>query len=75
MEPQESPLATTSHLLQLAGWPVCVGAGGVGAALEVALAVLDDVEMLIPCPALWTQYAWPSQKLVVQSVETAGFHA
>lgn len=47
-ELQVSPLATTSHLLQLAGWPVCVGAGAVGLAAEVAELVVDGLPLTVP---------------------------
>jgi hypothetical protein len=70
-EPQVSPDSTTSHLLQSAGWPSCVGAGGVG--LEALVVVVVVVPP--PSPEMPTQYAWSSQKLVVQSVLTAGFQA
>lgn len=45
IEPQESPLWTTSHLLQLAGWPVWVGAGGVGTLDEDDVVFVVDVVM------------------------------
>lgn len=75
MDPQLSPLTTTSHLLQSVGWPVCVGAGGVGAAVVEGL---DDEEVVVtpaPAPDAPTQYACPNQKLLMQFLETAGFQA
>lgn len=77
-EPQLSLSTTTSHLLQSDGWPVCVGAGGVGAAVGDGVEDLIDDGVVVttePLPDLPTQYACPSQKFVMQSLETAGFHS
>lgn len=65
-------------MLQLLGIPVCVGPGTttevdvVGVAVVVALDV--DVAMIVEVDTP-TQYASSAQKPVVQSDETAGFHA
>ena len=78
MDQQPSPSSTTSHLLQLAGWPVCVGAGAVGFVVVGFDDVVGSDDVLVVASLTLdrpTQYACPSQKLVIQSLETAGFQA
>lgn len=72
MAQQLSPLAASSHRLQLEICPawVCPVAVGLGTVLVVVVGVVGVVLELLP-----TQYAYPGHRPLEQSDETAGFQA
>lgn len=75
-----SSVCTTYQLLQSAGSPDWVAAGGVRlvAAEEADVGYTDDAKDVVafaPEEAMPTQYASSTQKPVEQSEETVGFHA
>lgn len=73
---QVFPETMRCHALQVLGWPVWVGPGGVGAVLVLLeVVVVAEVVVLVVVWLVPTQYALPSQKLIEQSDDTAGLRA
>jgi hypothetical protein len=72
--PQLSPSLTRYQLLQFGGSPVMVGPGGL---VTTGTDLVELLELVVDTggPPTPTQYASPTQKLVEQSLDTAGFHA